>query len=132
METYKIAAITPDKDGLVNLWTRDGNIVPIRIPVSRQHLVERGTKLRVFHNRAGQVAAYSLDDCIILSDFPKDYKSIKRFLDGFKGIYNLSLDSLRFKYRLNRSLREIGMIPSRDSRTNLMLYKYCQDLYLAR
>jgi len=132
MESYKIAAITPDNDGFINVWTRDGRVAPVRIPASFGHLVARGMRLRIFYNRAGQIAAYSFGDCIVLSDFPKDYKSVKKFLNGFKDVYNLSLDSILFKYRLNRSLHSIGMTPTGNSRTNLMLYKYCQDLYLAR
>jgi len=132
MESYRIAAITPAKDGLINLWLPNGRVAPIRIPVSYRYLLAQCTKLRIYRNRAGQIVAYSLNNNIVLSDFPKDYKSVKEFLNGFKDIYHLSLDSLRFKYRLNKSLREIGMRPTRDSRVNLMLYKYCNNLYMER
>ncbi len=132
MESYKIAAITPDSAGFLNLWTADGRVVPVRIPISYRHLIARGMRLHIYRNRADQVVAYSFGDSIILPDFPRDYNSAKKFLNGFKDAYHLSLDSIMFKYRVSKLLRKIGMTPTRDSRVNLMMYKYCNDWHTKR
>ena len=47
----------------------------------------------------------------------------------FKDIYSGSLDSVVFKYELNKALRKLEMRPTRCAVTNIMLYKDAHRKY---
>jgi len=132
MEKYTIASVISENDNFVNIWTTDGHVFSLAVPAFCRHMVACDMQFRVLRSRVGHASVFCFGDEMILSGFPKNYKNIKAFLNGFQDIYHLSLDSIRFKYMLKKSLRQIGMTPTNSTRANLMLYKYCQDLVQGR
>lgn len=128
METYKIAATTPAGGGYLEMWTRDGRRVPVVVPQSCGYMLKNGTRVMVHRNRRGDVLACSFGDAMVLTRFPTTRESIAEFIGEFKDVYELSLDSMMFRYALHRSLRKLGMTPTRSLVMDMMAYNYVHDI----
>lgn len=124
METYKVAKIVPAADGYLDLWAPDGTLLPVSVPKSCADLLHAGSRIMVHRNRAGRAVACSFNDTMVLIERPTTPETIAAFANGFKDIYEFSLDSIWFKYALRRSLRKIGMMPTGRLVVDIMLYNY--------
>ena len=128
MEVYKVAATVPTFDGYLEMWTRDGRRVPTPVPQSCAHMLRNGMRVMVHRNRGGDAVACSFGDTMVLMRFPTTRESIAEFVGGFKDIYELSLDSLLFRYALRRSLRKMGMMSTHSLVTDMMSYNYAHNI----
>lgn len=128
METYKVAAKVATRDGYLEMWTRDGRRVPALVPASCAHMLDNGMRVMVHRNRAGDVVACSFGDVMVLTRFPTTRENIAEFIGGFKDVYEFSLDSIMFRYALHRSLRKMGMMPTRSLVTDMMSYNYAHNI----
>ena len=132
METYKVAVTTPADGECLEMWTRDGRRVPAMVPASCGHMLKNGTRVMVHRNRRGDVVACSFGDAMVLTRFPTTRESIVEFIGEFKDIYELSLDSILFRYALRRSLRKLGMMPTRSLVMDMMVYNYVHNIWPGR
>ena len=124
METYKVAKVSPTGEGYLDMVTTDGRRVPALVPHVYADFLRHGTRIMVHRNRAGRVVACSFADNMVFMEWPTAPESIASFANGFKDIYDLSLDSIWFKYALGRSLRRMGMIPTGRLMVDIMSYNY--------
>jgi len=129
MESYKVGAITPNGRGVLNVWLRNGGMAPVHIPDAYLGYLKRGMRVIVHRNRGGTAVAYSFGGYMYFNMMPTTRDTAHQFIQNFKDIYSGSLDSLVFKYELNKALRKLEMRPTRSPVTNIMLYKEAHRKY---
>ena len=129
MESYKAGAVTPNGRGVLNVWLRNGGMAPVHIPDAYLGYLKRGMRVIVHRNRGGTAVAYSFGGYMYFNMMPTTRDTAHQFIQNFKDIYSGSLDSLVFKYELNKALRKLEMRPTRSPVTNIMLYKEAHRKY---
>lgn len=132
METYRIASIKSSNDGYLELRTADGRIIPAFVPESCAHMLRCGMQIKIHRNRGGNAVACSFGDVIVFMRRPTTYKNIKEFVGDFKDIYEFSLDSLVFRYSLHKALSNMGLKPTYNMITNIMMYNYINNITSSR
>jgi len=129
MESYKAGAVTPNGYGFLTVWLRNGRVAPVHIPDTYLGYLKRGMRVFVHRNRGGTAVAYSFGGYMYFNMMPTTRDTAYQFIQNFKDIYSGSLDSVVFKYELNKALRKLEMRPTRSAVTNIMLYKDAHRKY---
>lgn len=129
MESYKAGAVTPNEYGFLTVWLRNGRVAPVHIPDTYLGYLKRGMRVFVHRNRGGAAVAYSFGGYMYFNMMPTTRDTAHQFIQNFKDIYSGSLDSVVFKYELNKALRKLEMRPTRSAVTNIMLYKDAHRKY---
>jgi len=127
MNAFKVAAVTPGEDGFLNVWLRDGCRAPVTIPVRYRAQLRPGMTLHVYKNRAGHDVAYCFGGYMYVPNAPITRASAVVFADGIRDLSDFSLDSVRFKKELNRSLRSYGMTPTKRLVTDVLVFGLCHQ-----
>lgn len=128
MNKYKIVSFKAGTNGYLNIVAEGNKKFPIPIPSSCAHMLRRGMIVRTFDNLAGRPIACSFGNVIVLGKHPRSKVEIRKFLNEFKDVSSLSLDSLVFKYKLGRSLRKMGFKGTKNPVVNMQMYNYVNDL----
>jgi hypothetical protein len=98
-------------------------ITQVTVPIWLNQRLPRGAEFNVFDSREGWTEiAYICGKNVVINDHITKHKEAVDFTKGFYGLKDGSLDKIRFRITLTRSLLNENICPTLSFAKNILLF----------